>query len=415
MNQLFIYDTIPHINKTRNKMKFTKLSLVAALAVSAAFAGGDIEPVAAPVAEYPQTSIDGKLTGYYITSDDGKPAYDMFDKDWSQLGLAVTLDVSHKFTENIAMNFSALGYVNTNKDIPFGYMSNGYFEGQDNGAFINVANITATFMDTTFILGRQLLNTPMLTGFDWLLAPGSFEAYTFANSSIENVTFIGSYVRTWRINNTGDNWNNLTSDALGGGDNWTLSAAYDNKTISGSIWYYNIDAGAAVGPDKYDQIYVDGAYDFSVAKISAQYVNTNYDTDNIDDSNVFGIKGTATLGAFSLMAAYVSVSDNVASWIGVMDGLYTSSWNSATGGSMGNNFKVEAGTEFSGLTASVSYAYYEYEQNENAGLKDDGQEIDVILGYDITDTIDANLAYTNTDYGLGEDTNALEIYANYKF
>ena len=55
----------------------------------------------------------------------------------------------------------------------------GYFE-QDgrSGAFFNVANITATFADTTLVLGRQLLNTPMLSGFDWLLAPGSFEAYT---------------------------------------------------------------------------------------------------------------------------------------------------------------------------------------------------------------------------------------------
>ncbi len=401
-------------------MKFTKLSLVAALAVSAAFAGGDIEPVSAPVvAEFPQTTVSGKITGYYYTDDNGKPTYDMFDKDWSQLGLAAALNVTHKFTENIAANFSAVGYLNTNKyDGVLG--SNFYFEGEENGAFINVANITATFMDTTFILGRQLLNTPMLTGFDWLLAPGSFEAYTIANSSIENVTLIGSYVRTWRVNNTGDNWINLTD--IDDGNNWTISAAYDNKTISGSIWYYNIDAGAAIAPDKYGQIYIDGAYDFDVAKISAQYVNTNYNTDTIEDSNVFGIKGTATFGAFDFMAAYVNVSDNVAGWVGVMDGLYTSSWNTATGGSIGNNFKVEAGTEFAGITGSVSYAYYEYDQNAIAGTEDDGQEIDVILGYDLKDSginiinsMDINVVYTNTDYGLGDDTNALEIYANYKF
>jgi hypothetical protein len=400
-------------------MKFTKLSLVAALAVSAAFAGGDIEPVAAPVVaeEFPQTTISGKITGYYYTDDSAEndtPAYDMFDKDWSQLGLAATLDVTHKFTENIAANFGAVGYLNTNQDAPIGY-----FEDQDNGAFINVANITATFMDTTFILGRQLLNTPMLAGFDWLLAPGSFEAYTAANSSIENVTLIGSYVRTWRVNNTGDTWINLTD--IDDGNNWTVSAAYDNKTISGSIWYYNVDAGAAVAPDKYGQIYVDGAYDFSVAKISAQYVNTNYNTDIIEDSNVFGVKGTATFGAFNLMAAYTNVSDNVAGWVGVMDGLYTSSWNSATGASLGNNFKVEAGTEFAGITGSVSYAYYEYD--ESAIDNNEGHEVDVILGYDLKDSginivnaMDLNVVYTNTNYGAdSEDINALEIYANYKF
>jgi hypothetical protein len=318
------------------------------------------------------------------------------------------------------MNFSAVGFVNTNKDTPYEYLyGQSYFENEPHGAFINVANITATFMDTTFILGRQLLNTPMLAGFDWLLAPGSFEAYTVANSSIENVTLIGSYVRTWRVNNTGDTWINLTD--IDDGNNWTVSAAYDNKTISGSIWYYNVDAGAAVAPDKYGQIYVDGAYDFSVAKISAQYVNTNYNTDIIEDSNVFGVKGTATFGAFNLMAAYTNVSDNVAGWVGVMDGLYTSSWNSATGASLGNNFKVEAGTEFAGITGSVSYAYYEYD--ESAIDNNEGHEVDVILGYDLKDSginivnaMDLNVVYTNTNYGAdSEDINALEVYANYKF
>lgn len=392
-------------------MKFTKLSLVAALAVSAAVAGGDIAPAPVVVDEAPKTTIDGKLTGYYITSDsDASGMYDMFDKDWSQLGMAATLNVNHKFTDSIAMNLGAVGYLNTNRDIPFDYIGE-YFEGQPNGAFFNVANLTATFMDTTFILGRQLLNTPMLSGFDWLLAPGSFEAYTVANSSIENVTLIGSYVRTWRKNNTGDNWINLTN--IGDGNNWTVSAAYNNDKLSGSIWYYNVDAM------DYTQVYVDGGYDFDVAKVVAQYVYTDWN--NQDASNVFGIKATATLGSFGLMAAYTNISDNVAGWVGVMDGLYTSSWNTASGGSQGNNFKVEASTEFAGISASASYAYYEYDQyavNDN-----DGQEIDVILGYDFKNTditvikdMDLNVVYTNTNYGNNtDDINALEVYANYKF
>jgi hypothetical protein len=49
----------------------------------------------------------------------------------------------------------------------------------------------------------------MLGGFDWLLAPGAFEAYTIANNSIDNLTLVGSYIRTWRQNNTGDEWIDL--------------------------------------------------------------------------------------------------------------------------------------------------------------------------------------------------------------
>jgi len=406
-------------------MKFTKLSLIAAVAVSSAFAGGDIEPVvAAPVVEevLSNTTIAGKLTGYYITTDSSS-AYDMFDKDWSQLGLAATLDVTHKFTDNIAMNFSAIGYLNTNRDIPFNYISNGYFESNDNGAYINVANITATFMDTTFILGRQLLDTPMLGSFDWLLAPGAFEAYTVANNSIENLTLVGSYVRTWRPNNSGDNFINLTD--IDDGNNWTLGAAYDNKTINASVWYYNVDAGGVItdnttnpvttlNPSKYTQVYADAGYNFGVAKIAAQYANTNYDT--AIDSDVFGVKASATLGSFNLMAAYENVSDNIVGFVG-RDTLYTSSWNTFTSKVVGDSFKVEAGSEFAGVTASISYAYYEYETLSGVANNKDGSEVDVILGYSFNDSIDLNVVYTNTkaDFTNFDDVNALEIYANYKF
>ncbi len=382
-------------------MKFTKLSLIAALAVSAAFAGGDIEPVVAPVvAEFPQTTIGGKATAYYSTDDS---VVDMFDKEGSALGTAITLDVAHKFNANITANVTAIGFANVLDDGIYSFQTAGrYFEGEKSGAFINVANITATYGDTTAVLGRQLLNTPMLSGFDWLLAPGAFEAYTLVNSSIENVTLVGSYVRTWRPNNAGNNFITLTD--IGDGNNWTVSAAYDNDALSGSVWYYNVDAGA------YTQVYADAGYNFGVAKVMGQYVYTDIDAQ--DASNVFGVKATATFGAFNLMAAYVNVSDNTARWVGIMDGLYTSSWNSTTGSSMGDNFKVEAGTEFAGITASASYAYYQYDQV----IDSEGQEIDVILGYNITNAIDINAVYTNTDWGYNTDAiNALEVYANYKF
>jgi len=379
-------------------MKLTKLSLITALAMSAAFAGGDIEPVVAPevVAEYPQTTIGGKLTAYYYT-DDVAP-FDLFDEENSALGFAATLDVTHKFNQYIALNFSAVGFANAIDD-------GLYFEQEKSGAFFNVANITATFADTTLVLGRQLLDTPMLGGFDWLLGQGAFEAYTAVNSSVENLTLVGSYIRTWRPNNSGTEFIDISNDLED--HNWALGAAYDNKTISASAWYYNVDAA------KYTQIYVDGGYDFTVAKINAQYVNTAWDF--MDDSNAYGAKVSATFGMFSVMGAYDYIADSVVGYVG-RDGLYTSSWNTLAL-SQGHTAKIEAAVKYSGLTASLSYAYYEYEQYNTPTVDVDGNEIDVILGYNITDTIDVNVVYTNTtaDYTNFDAVNALEVYANYKF
>ena len=375
-------------------MKFTKLSLVAALAVSSAFAGGDIAPVE-PVVEAPvveaaaATTISGKLTGYYIT-DDSHPTEDMFG-DQHQLALGATLDVTHAFTDWLTANFSAVGYLNTLKleDTTWGY-----FEGDKKGAYFNVANLTATFEDTTLVAGRQLLGTPMIQGYDWLLAPGSFEAYTLMNSSIENLTLIGSYVTKHRGNNSGEFGNDLD------GDNYTIGAAYDDKTISGSIWYYNVDAG------DYTQIYVDAGYDFGTFKLEGQYV----DSDAAIDTSAFGIMASTSVAGFDLSAAYNNLSDGATPYVG-WNSLYTNQWNSSVADQYNGDidaFKVAAATTIMDIAAEVSYADYD----------NDSYELDVILGYDFTDAIDAGLVYTNTQSTVWDpntDVNQLEVYANYKF
>jgi len=385
-------------------MKFTKLSLIAAIAASAAVAGGDIAPVE-PVVEAPKaaacvvcnenTTINGKAQLFYLTDD----SVDLFDEASSQLGAAVTLDVSHKFNENITANITAVGFTNLLDE-------GGYMEGEETGAFINVANITATFADTTFVLGRQLLETPMVGGFDWKLAPGAFEAYTVVNSAIENLTLVGSYIRTWRPNDTGDNFIDLTD--IDDGNNYAVAAAYNDKTINASVWYYNVDAGAAAGnADKYTQVYADAGYNFGTVQVAAQYANTDYDT--AIDSDLYGVRVSGEVAGFALAAAYANVSDNIAGFVG-RDTVYTSSWNTFAAHVLGDSYKVEAATEFNGLAVAASYAYYEYENGE-----DEGHEADLILGYELTECIDAEVVFSNTNYGEADDENALEVVATYKF
>jgi len=383
-------------------MKLTKLSLVAALAVSSAFAGGDIAPVepvvAAPVVEAAacnsNTTVSGKAQAYYYTTD----GVDLFDSDSSAFATAVTLDVKHNFTENIAANFTAVGYANLMSELPFGY-----FENDEVGAYLNVANITATFAGTTVVLGRQLIDSPMFGSFDWLLAPSSFEAYTVVNSSITNLTLVGTYVTKFRNVNAGDNFTDLTD--INDGNNYALGAAYAADALSASVWYYNIDAG------DYTQVYVDAGYYFGSVSIAAQYATTDYALGL--DSDAYAAKVEATLGNFDLMAAVSNVTDAAAGYVS-RDGLYTSSWNYFASDAAEANedtlsWKVSASTELSGLNAEVSYAAY----------GDEGSELDVILGYDVTKCINVAAVYTSTDYDVAVDASdsedALELIATYKF
>ncbi|SFV61857.1 hypothetical protein MNB_SV-3-1105 [hydrothermal vent metagenome] len=379
-------------------MKLTKLSLVAVLAVSSAFAGGDIAPLE-PTVETPvitdlgkETTIAGKLTGYYIT-DDSKPFDDMFG-DHAQMAAAVTLDVSHKLFENVSLNFGVTGYFNAfkqkNQTDVFGN-GTGYFEGKKNGAIFNVANITATLNDTTFVLGRQLIDSPMLGGFDWLLAPGAFEAYTVVNNSISNVTLVGTYVNKYRANNSGPDFAKLSDS------NYAFGAAYDDKTLNGSLWYYHIDAA------NYTQVYLDAGYNFGSVNVAAQYVATNYDLGK--DSNAYGIKVATKLANFDLSAAYNHNADKEVGYVG-RDTLYTSSWNSFAANDIGSSWKIDAATKFAGISTELSYADYNQA----------GNEFDAIFGYDITKSISLDAIYSNTKYAENDDaSNAFEFIANYEF
>jgi len=383
-------------------MKLTKLSLVAALAVSSAFAGGDIAPVepvvAAPVVEAAacnsNTTVSGKAQAYYYTTD----GVDLFDSDSSAFATAVTLDVKHNFTENIAANFTAVGYANLMSELPFGY-----FENDEVGAYLNVANITATFGSTTFVLGRQLIDSPMFGSFDWKLAPSSFEAYTVVNSSITNLTLVGTYVTKLRSNDSGDNFIDLTD--INDGNNYALGAVYATDALSASIWYYNIDAG------DYTQVYVDAGYNFGSVNIAAQYATTDYAVSL--DSDAYAAKIATSVSGFDLMAAVSSTSDNGAGIV-ERDNFYTSSWNTfastiAEANEDTLSWKVSASTELAGLNAEVSYAAY----------GDEGSELDVILGYDVTKCINVAAVYTSTDYDVAVDASdaedALEFIATYKF
>jgi len=382
-------------------MKITKLSLVAALAVSSAFAGGDIAPVepvvvVAPVIEAKSaTTISGKASLIYITND-AQSNGDMFSKEASESAAAITLDVTHNIFDNVSANFTAIGFTSLGDSFGNGTdtWTGGFLDAQETGAYFNVANLTATFADTTLIAGRQLLGTPMIQGYDWLIAPGSYEAYTVANSSIENLTLVASYVAKFRANNSGSTFVDLN------GDNWTVGASYDNG-ITANIWYYNIDHG------NYTQVYADAGYTYAGITLEGQYVTTSFDAGT--DTSAFGAKISTSLVGVNLSAAYNKFIDGNTGYVG-WNGLYTNSWNTTIAnqynGADLDAFKVEASTTIAGINALVSYADF-----------DNGHELNVIAGYDVTKAVDVSVVYSDTQFNeaTATSTGVLEFYANYKF
>ncbi len=395
-------------------MKLTKLSLIAAFAISGLYAGGDVPPPPPPAAE-PATTVDGNAKLYYYTTNNFDTD-DLFAAENSAAAAAVTINVSHKIMDGITANFTAVGYTDLGDSLGEYKMENGNLWATTaspvSGGYFNVANLTATFGDTTLVLGRQLLDTPMVGSFDWLLAPTGFQAYTVVNKSVEGLTLVASYIEKIRPVDNGDNWIDLTDikNPDGDSDNYALGAAYSNG-FDVSVWYYNVDAG------DYTQVYADAGYEISGVKLNAQYVMTDYNDDTVDDSTAFGVKVAGEVSGINLSAAYVSIADNIAGYVG-RDSLYTSSWNFFAANSATDSYKVAASTELYGVSATVSYADYDAADD----VADDMSELDVILGYKVMDNLSLDVIYSMTDYinpSAVDDSDdadtAVEIIATYTF
>ncbi len=359
-------------------MKFTKLSLITAFAVS----------TIATSAMAGDTTVGAKSQAYYYTNDSAGTG-SLGDNAPTKTGVAVTLDVQHKLADSITANFSAVGYTHLGEA-----MGSSKFEGTPAGGFFNIANLTGNFGDTTIVLGRQLLSTPMITGFDWLLAPGAFEAGTIVNKSLDKVTLTASYINRFRGNDTGDNFVKLNNN------NYTLGIGYDDA-VAANLWYYNLDEL------NYKQTYVDLAKDFGTFTVAAQGVNTNYAT--ATDARAYGAKVSTDILGISTSVAYNKLIGNDTGALGV-DSLYTTSWNTFASGARGaqdaDTYKIELSKEFGALSTTASFADYD----------NNAEEVDIILGYKLKDNVSFGAIYSNTTYvGSTQEEQALELISTYTF
>ena len=91
-------------------MKFTKLSLIAAMAVSAAVAGGDIAPVEpAPVVEtFPQWDFSGQAVLYFQTLDHYGNT-DLFAQESNLANAGLQLNATGKFDHGLSVGAQLTG------------------------------------------------------------------------------------------------------------------------------------------------------------------------------------------------------------------------------------------------------------------------------------------------------------------
>lgn len=328
------------------------------------------------------TTIAGKSQLYYYTTSGEK----LFDEKSTGSAAAVTFDIKSKISDIMHTNFTTIGYSHLGN-----YLGTQFLEGTRTGAFFNVANITGSKDATTFVLGRQLLDTPMLGSFDWLLAPTGFEAYTLGYKMSDKLSLVGSYVNKIRDNNSGDSFKKLKDE------NFAVGAVY-NDGIKANLWFYRVDAL------DYSQFYLDVSESVSGINLALQTVKTDYGAGK--NSMSYGIKASAQTAGLQYSLAYNHISDRETGMVGV-DSIYTGSWNHFASQDIGNSWKAEITDEVrGGLSTTISYADYETV----------GNEFDIILGYPLSSSLSFDAIYANTKYDEDSGSeNSLEFVGTYKF
>ena len=176
-------------------MKFTKMSLVAALLIgSSAFA---IE----------NTKVDGNAQLFYQTSDAGNKSFFEAENSTADIGININATTDIVKTDSVAVSAGAgytvlttLGLENNLVNGVWGGAHTTTANGSSFGAkvddvsWMREAWMATTADKTTLKAGRMTLDTPLAFTETWTIEQNTFEAAVVMNEDIPDTTLVGAYI-----------------------------------------------------------------------------------------------------------------------------------------------------------------------------------------------------------------------------
>jgi len=366
-------------------MKFTKLSLIAALAVTSAMAG------------------DAKITGdarvYYSTDDMG--THGLFNKDGAYGDSAVNLNYTKDLSDMVTISagvtgVSTLGLENT---LVSGTWAAHTGNGVQDTVWIDTANVTLKPIDKTMIIaGRMKLkggfSTPLAFTETWNIAENSFDAAVLVDQHIDKTMLVAAWVGRGNGHNQLKNVDGGQTKygALSAGNQAGLLAAtglnFENRgaytvaaittlipNTTAQAWYYDVVGQANA---VWAQADVAATKEFSVG-LQYATIMPKGQFDGADDTKAFAGKLGYDAGGMNVFAAYSKLDDKGLVYMG----------NTATGGAHGGQSKL------------YTEAYWNYNFVGQAGAK----TMALGAGYDLSGTA---LTLQATDV-KNDNSNMLEM------
>jgi len=430
-------------------MKFTKLSLVAAIAVSSAFAGGDIapvEPAAAPVEAASPWSFSGDAKLYYSSTD--SDTVDLFSKESAAGQAAISADIGYAINSNWKINAGLTGLATLGLDDSV--VSNVWqfaganadesgtlpFTSVGDALWIDTLNVTGTAFDgkATFVIGRQELDTPLAFSEQWSIAANTFDAAVALVKPTDAITLVAGYIydgngngariSTFDSNEGGFTHDNGYMPAITDNQAWTVAAIATISDVTVQAWYYDV-------MDIADAVWAQADAKVAGFTLGAQYawIGPKDILNGAEDSSGWAVKAGYDINGLNLWAAYSSVDDkgavaiaNTATMVGSQPGigwgtgaaqskLYTEAWwNYGYVGQAGaDTFAIAADYKLANYDLGAQYTSVSNDNDANAEV----DELTLLAGTELMG-LDVQLAYIYADYGA-TDNNTVQAYLTYKF
>jgi hypothetical protein len=432
-------------------MKFTKMSLVAALLIgSSAFALDNIKMSGNAQLFYSTT--DG-VSGYTADKNALTGSTDtgsLFGKDSSAADAALNLNVSADLVKNDTVAISAgAGYtILSTLGLENNLVSNVWGSSHtatagtgssygnvptvggakvENSNWMNEAWIAATAGKTTAKIGRMALDTPLVFSENWSIEQNTFEAAVVVNQDIPDTTLVGAYIGNGNGKGADSNVKTLglamasVVNSNGKFTTFGTNGAYAVGVVNNSFkpvtvqaWYYSLTQLATAYWLQAD-LNMDGIL------AGGQYTSASLDHGtNTDASSTYALMlGYQMKDVVTVKAAYSSADDkgvlgasNTATSSG-QSKLYTEAWwNYGHVTKLNNNaFALSA----EGTVASVDLFAQYINVNDKTVDNNDMNEFTVTAGKSFG-PLDATLAYIYSDItnNVGS-SNTVQAYLTLNF
>ncbi len=384
-------------------------------------------------AEIKSDSFGGSASLFYGTNDASNG--DLFNKATSYGDTAIRLggtalvgscDTCVKLNYGVS-GVSTLGLENT----LVGDTWVDHNGGLGDAIWIDTLNLTfqplSGVTNTTMVVGRQELSTPMVFTETWNIARNTFDAAVVVNNDITDTTLVGAWVgrsnginalyalpktpgsATVRAANIGDGYSQfLTAEGA-----YTFGAVTKLiPTVTAQAWYY-------IAPSTANVAWLQAETEVAGFSLGGQYGMLD-GADN-SDGNAIGIKVGYNYNGLGLSAAYSTVDamTGTSAALGFvnLDGaqtpLYTAGWWNVggQGAQDTDSFNVAATYDITDIAnLGVYFTNWENQTSGNAV-----NEIAVTAGKSI-DNLDVTLALINTDDDAATDAvTDVQVYFTYNF